>query len=151
MKKNIIISLIFLFLGFFGGVFYREYTKSIRFVNVYTPLGLVHVHFLALGVILILVLGLVAKNLNSYHKKLYNVSLIGYSAGVFMTGVMLFVRGIFHCESIANSLEVSALQEGIISGISGISHIVLAVFLILIFISFLIKKKETSEIEGGRE
>ena len=43
------------------------------------------------------------------------------------------------------------MQEGIISGISGISHIVLSVFLILIFISFLIKKKETSEIEGGRE
>ena len=36
-------------------------------------------------------------------------------------------------------------------GGSGIGHIVLAVFLILIFISFLIKKKETSEIEGGRK
>ena len=50
MKKYIKYSAVFLALGIIFGVFYREFSKAYGVVNTYSPLGLVHTHFLVLGV-----------------------------------------------------------------------------------------------------
>ena len=59
-KRYLIVSAVFLALGIIFGVFYREFSKAFGVVNVYTPLGLVHTHFLVLGVAFVLIIGLVS-------------------------------------------------------------------------------------------
>lgn len=135
MKKYIKYSFVFLILGLCFGVFFREYTKFMGLEEV-KYLSLVHPHFLVLGVILTLVIGLV-QNQVKVESKLYDISFKTYSLGVLLTGLMLFVRGLLDSLVMLNKLEISKGLDGAISGIAGLSHIVLGVSVILIFVAFI--------------
>lgn len=149
MKKYIIISFLFMVLGIACGVFYREFSKAYEVVNTYTTLGVAHSHFLVLGSILTLVIGLVTIKVDKSNSILFNTSLIVFVVGVLGSGLMLLTRGIF------DVLDKSALIEynipkpinGILSGVSGCFHAVLGVGVVLIFTSWLLKNKSEKTIK----
>lgn len=143
MKKYIKYAAVFLALGIACGVFYREFSKAYGVANTYTPLGLVHPHFLVLGVIFVLVAGLVTEKLGRGESKLFKWSFRIYSAGVLGAGFMLLARGILDVleKSDKTDFITSAAANGALSGISGMFHIALGVGLTLIFVSWLLKQK----------
>lgn len=146
MKKYIKCALVFLILGIAFGVFYREFTKAYGLTNVYTPLGLAHTHFLVLGVVMVLLIGLVTDKLNKQDSKLLNRAFIIYSVGVLGTTLMITARGVLDVlvKSKDVVFQVSSGANGAISGISGIFHAILGVGIVLIFTAWLLKNK-TSE------
>ncbi|MCI6524767.1 MAG: hypothetical protein MR464_02190 [Bacilli bacterium] len=58
---------------------------------------------------------------------------------------MLFVRGLINLLIDVSVISDISKRNGMISGLPGISHIVLGLFLILIFVSFLRGNKEHNE------
>ena len=122
--------------------FIESFLKLLGVVNTYTPLGLGHPHMLVLGCLVILLIGLVATRLNKEEDKLFKISLIGYQVGVCFTSLMLVIRGIFDVLNKGNGFVISSSLNGALSGISGLAHITLGVFIILIFVSLLRKNKE---------
>lgn len=147
MKKFVKISLVFLAVGLACGVFYREFSKAFSVTNQYLTLGLVHPHFLVLGVIMTLVLGLVADKLGKTDKKLFKAGLITYLTGVSGAGAMLLVRGTLEIleKSAKSSFVFTSGANGAISGIAGIFHAALGVGIVLIFVALLLKDKKPTE------
>ncbi|MGN0804051.1 MAG: DUF2871 family protein [Candidatus Coproplasma sp.] len=147
MKKFVKISLVFLAVGLACGVFYREFSKAFGVTNQYLTLGLVHPHFLVLGVIMTLVLGLVSDKLSKTESKLFKAGLITYLTGVSGSGAMLLVRGSLEIleKSAKSSFVFTSGANGAISGIAGIFHAVLGVGIVLIFIALLLKDKKPME------
>ena len=146
-KKYLIYAAVFLALGIIFGVFYREFSKAYGVVNVYTPLGLVHTHFLVLGVLFILIIGLVTDKLNKGSKKLFKYAFLLYVVGVSGAGVMMAVRGMLDVLVKSDKIiyTVSDGANGAISGLSGIFHALLGVGIVLIFVSWFLKDKKVSE------
>lgn len=125
MKKYVNAAIAYSFLALAGGVFYREFTKLNDFEGA-TSLGLVHPHYLMLGVFFFL--GLVV------FEKLFNVShrlgklLIAYQVGLNLSVVMMLVRGVLQVLGTPLSSGVNAA----ISGVAGIGHIILGVSLVMV-------------------
>ena len=85
--------------------------------------------------IFILVFRLVASKVFQEESKLYRISILGYVICEGAASLMLFVRGLIN-----HLIDVSVISDigkmnGTISGLAGISQIVLGLFLILIFVS----------------
>lgn len=137
MKKMLNISFVYFWLAMVGGVFYREYTKYSDFSG-QTALGYIHTHLFALGVLFFLVLALFCKDSLLGKNKSFKKFLIMYNIGLPFMVIMMLVRGIIQVQE----LEVSSAINGMISGFAGISHIVVMVALIFLFIAL---KKEFSE------
>lgn len=140
MKKMINTSFIYLILSLIGGVFYREFTKFNGFTGK-TTLGVLHTHLFVLGVVFFLILALLInslpqilqnKGLNRFYL-LYNISLTLFS-------VTLLVRGITEVLKINLSTALNAS----ISGIAGVSHILLAISFIYFFV--ILKKIPTKGV-----
>ncbi len=142
MKKYIKYALVFLALGLAFGVFYREFSKAYGIVNTYATLGLVHVHFLVLGVVFTLIIGLIKDKLDTCHEKLFKCAFPLYAVGVLGAGLMMAVRGILDILLRSEKIQfaVSAGANGAIAGISGIFHAILGVGIVLIFVSWLLNK-----------
>lgn len=119
------ISFINLIMGLIGGVFYREFTKFYDFTGV-THLSKVHVHSLALGFILLLVIYLLVEKLNEREIFTIKKPLYIFQSGFVLTMSSMFVYGIFDVVSQGqNTINIMA-----ISGISGLGHIILGVGLV---------------------
>lgn len=130
MKKMINTSFVYLVLALVAGVFYREFTKFNGFTGK-TALGVLHTHLFVLGVVFFLVFALLIKNfpkilenkgVNRFYL-LYNISLVLFS-------VMILVRGIVETLKV----NLSAAVNVSISGIAGISHLLLAISFIYFFV-----------------
>lgn len=130
MKKMINTSFVYLVLALVAGVFYREFTKFNGFTGK-TALGVLHTHLFVLGVVFFLIFALLIKNspkilenkgVNRFYL-LYNISLVLFS-------VMILVRGIVETLKVNLSVAVNAS----ISGIAGISHLLLAISFIYFFV-----------------
>ena len=89
----------------------------------WTTLFVVHTHYIILGMMLFLILGLISMNMNLK----INRAVLFYNNGLNLTAIMLIVRGIIQ---VLDLNVVSAL----ISGIADIGHITLGVSLILILL-----------------
>ena len=143
MKKFVKYAAVFLAFGIVFGVFYREFSKAYGVVNEYATLGLVHTHFLVLGVAFTLIIGLVNEKLGAKNEKLFNWAFRVYSVGVLGAGLMMAVRGVLdilvRSDEIIYTLPSGA--DGAIAGISGLFHAVLGVGLALIFVAWLWKKR----------
>lgn len=135
MKKVINTSFVYLILAMIGGVFYREFTKFNDFTG-QTTLSVVHTHLLVLGVFFFLILALFIKNSpNILENKKFDKFYIVYNISVILFTVMLLVRGVVQVLGTSLSTGLNAS----ISGIAGVSHILLAASLIYFFV---ILKKE---------
>lgn len=143
MKKYLKIATFFAALGIAGGVFYREYSKFKGVDNGFNILGLVHPHFLVLGVIMVLVLGLVICYMKP-QSKLLKPGLICYCTGTAGAGIMLFIRGIIDIQTKVSEYILSKGLHYAVSGISGMFHIAFGVGFVLILIA-LLKAKEPEQ------
>ncbi|MEJ8736854.1 DUF2871 domain-containing protein [Erysipelotrichaceae bacterium HCN-30851] len=130
MKKYVNVSFVYAIFALICGVFYREFTKLNGFTGK-TTLGVMHVHLFVLGTILFLIIGLYSIMTNIETQKefkrfftLYNISL------PFMV-IMFMVRGIVQ----VLGMEVSTGMNAAISGIAGISHILMMVSIIFLFLA----------------
>lgn len=123
MKRLMNASIVYAILGLMGGVFYREFTKLNGFTD-FTTLSVVHTHYLMLEMVLFLLLVLFEKNFHFVDNKVLKY-LIFYHIGLNLTVVMLTIRGVVQ----VLSLDVSSAV------LSGIGHLILGIFMILVLIS----------------
>lgn len=124
MKKYMNCAIVYAVLALAGGVFFREFTKLNGFDGA-TALGVIHPHYMILGVLFFLALTIFVRVFGG-EKKGLNKVLIGYQVGLNAAVVMMLVRGVF--EVLGTALPSGA--DAAISGIAGLSHIVLGVCLV---------------------
>ena len=85
--------------------------------------------------IFILVFRLVASKVFQEESKLYRISLLGYVISEGAASLMLLVGGLINLLVDASVISDIGKRNSMISGLAGISHIALGLFLILIFVS----------------
>lgn len=125
MKKLINASFIYAILALVSGVFYREFTRGLDFAD-RTTLSVMHVHLFALGSLVFLLLVLFEKEFKITKNKSFNKFFVIYNLGLIFMIAMFAWRGID---------QVLGLNGGaMISGISGISHIIFSVGIVIMFI-----------------
>lgn len=125
MKRYMNASLLYALLAMVGGVFYREFTKFNGF-TARTSLGVVHTHYFLLGMVFFLLLEKSFSFTGAKTKR----ALTTYHIGLNMTAVMLVVRGIPQ----VLGTELSAGMTAAISGVAGISHILLGVSMVMLLL-----------------
>ena len=139
MKRYMNLSLVYAVLAMVGGVFYREFTKFNGFTGK-TTLGVVHPHYFLLGMVFFLLLLLLEKNFGFTGPKTGRV-LIAYQVGLNLTTVMFVVRGV--TQVLGTSL--SSGMTAAISGMAGISHIILGVSLVVLLVQI---RRSVAAAEG---
>lgn len=132
MKKIAKLSFFYSMLGMLLGVFYREFTKINDFTGK-TVLGGLHTHVLVSGVFFFLIVLLLEKSFELTKDKKYNKFFITYNIGLILSVIMMAIRG---CVEVLN-LEISSMIDSSISGIAGISHIIMTIAYILFFLMLL--------------
>ncbi len=128
MKKLINIAFIYAFFALASGVFFREFTKFYSFTGD-TNLSLLHVHMLVLGTVIYLVLALFSINTDLLEVKKFKLFNILYNIGLVSMFIMIFTKGILEVMNVTMSKALTAS----ISGISGLSHIILTMAFVLLF------------------
>ena len=138
MKKLMNTAFIYAIIALASGVFYREFTRMSNYTGK-TSLAVAHVHLLALGSLMFLILVLFEKEFKITKNKFFGKFYIIYNAGlVFMTGMFIW-RGVD---------QVLGLNGGaMISGIAGLSHIIFTVGIIMMFIVLRNKVIKAEEVK----
>lgn len=128
MKKLINTAGIYGALALFSGVFYREFTKINNFEGD-SMLSVAHTHFFAMGAFLFLIIGLFALNSKLIEDVKFKRFNLIYQIGFPMMMLMIYVRGILQ----VLGTELSNGLDAAISGISGVSHIIVTIALVYLF------------------
>ncbi len=129
MKKLINVAMIYMIAALVAGVFYREFTKLNQFTGK-TTLSIVHTHLFILGVFIFLILALfIQNNQDILESPLFKKFFIVYNIALPFFVIMLMTRGIIQVLNIPLSTSTNAM----ISGIAGISHILLTISFVLFF------------------
>ena len=128
MKKYINYSFVYAILALISGVFFREYTKMNNFAGK-TQLSFAHVHVFALGTIFIILVGLLALFSNVEEKKTFRVFWRLYNLSLPFMCVMFVVRGVLE----VSGKSLSKAANSSISGIAGITHMLMAISLVMLF------------------
>ena len=129
MKKLLNTSMFYMILALVAGVFYREFTKLYDFTGV-TTLGVVHTHLFVLGVIVFLILALFAKDSRLIQMPLFKKFYILYNISLLFMTMMFIIRGVVQVQLLSLTSPINSA----ISGIAGLSHIFMAVSLIVLFV-----------------
>ena len=137
MKKIVKTAFIYTIVAMLSGIFYREGSRFLELTEPNTW-SIIHTHFFMLGMFFFLIVLLLEKSFHLTKDKKYNAFYYIYNIGLVITGIMLYLRGI------ADVTEDFMVYDKMISGISGIGHILLGVGIILFF---LILKKQTKQIK----
>ncbi len=142
--KYLIFAIVYATLALVFGVFYREFTKAYEY-TAQTTLSILHVHYLTLGMLFYLILFLIDRSINLSQSKLFNISEVVYNIGLNLMILFMLIKGILQVCNVETSVSVS----GILSGFTGIAHVMLGTALILILLSFyLIAKKHNKKKEN---
>lgn len=128
MKKYINIAFVYGVFAMMSGVFYREFTKWNGYTGK-TTLAFTHLHLFVLGSALFLLLALFSQITDLEQKKTFQYFLRMYNIALPFMIMMFFVRGIFQTLQIELSSGISAM----VSGIAGLSHIMMAIAVVLLF------------------
>ena len=139
MKKYIDIAFIYAIAALISGVFYREFTKIYDFSGK-TTLAFTHVHLFALGALLFLIVGIFVILTDVSEKKAFKQFMVTYNIGLPFVVAMMYARGILQVLEV----ELSKGASAAISGMAGLSHILMSVGLVLLFLSLrksTVKKK----------
>lgn len=137
MKKMINTAFTYLIVGLASGVFFREFTKFNGFTG-YSQINVIHTHTLMLGMFMFLIVALFFTKFNLADDKRFNRFYITYNVGLVSSLVMMLVRGVTQVLDITASKGLNAS----ISGIAGLSHIVMTVGLMYLFAILRSKTKE---------
>lgn len=136
MKKLVKTAFIYAIIAMICGVIYREGSRFLELTEPNTW-SFTHTHFFALGMFFFLIVVILEKEFSLTKDKKFKAFYIIYNIGLIITGIMLWMRGIADItESFYNS------YDKMISGISGIGHILLGIGIILFFIILNNKIKE---------
>lgn len=130
MKKYINISFIYAISALACGVFYREFTKFFEFSGK-TTLSFTHSHLFLLGTIVFLLVSIFSCLTNLTDQKYFKSFMIYYNVGLAFMIIMFLVKGVLQVLGIELSTGIIAA----ISGFSGISHIIIAVGIVFLFLS----------------
>ena len=130
MRRYLNIALAYAIASAAGGVFYREFTKWNGFVGV-TSLGKVHVHLFLLGMMVFLLVALFSTRGDLAGQRTFRAFMATYNVGVALMSVMLVVRGVPQVLGIT----LSAGANGAISGMAGVSHILVGVGIVLLVVA----------------
>ncbi len=130
MQKLIQSSFAYAIVAMVGGVFYREFTKFMRFTGT-TTLSVLHTHLFILGMMFCLLLAIFCKLTNIAEQKKFTRGLPLYHAGVILTVIMLVIRGVL--QVLGTPLSKGA--DAAISGFAGIGHILLGLGLVFILLA----------------
>lgn len=119
MKRLYQASLFYLIVGLAAGVIYREATRWLAFTGT-TKLSLLHAHTLVLGMLFFLIALLLEKQFQLTKSRHFKRFFWTYNAGLVVTiGLMAFIG--------TQQLLGNAQASGMIAGISGLGHTLLAV------------------------
>ncbi|MGD9676934.1 MAG: DUF2871 domain-containing protein [Vulcanibacillus sp.] len=129
-KKLLITSFVYAIIGMLSGAFYREFTKFYDYSGE-TVLSVTHTHLIVLGTFLFLILFLYENQFKISSEKMFRKFYLVYNLGLGLKIVTMYVRGITEITGV----EVSSALNGAISGISGVSHMILAVSLIMLYVA----------------
>ena len=135
MKKMLQVSFWMTILALVFGVFYREYTKFLGFEGE-TMLSLLHTHTFVLAVILPLLFTLIIQQFQHTTKELKS-AFWTYYLGWWVSIAMMLVRGITQSQE----LVLSSWMDHMISGITGLEHIILSAGFIWIFLKLIKRSK----------
>lgn len=130
MKKTINLAFYYAIAAMVGGVFYREFTKFSAFEG-RTTLSFVHTHLFMLGMFMFLIVTLLLGKFAIQESKKYKFFMIFYNLGLWVTTIMLVVRGILQ----VNMSVLSSSMDAMISGIAGLGHISLGIGIICLFLA----------------
>lgn len=131
MKRYLNFAFYYFLFAMIGGVFYREFTKFFNFSEK-TTLSLVHVHLMVLGTFLFLLLALFTRYLKLEEEHSFRRFLILYSIALPFMVIMMVVKGTLQ----VLKLSLSSGFNAAISGIAGISHILMLISFLLLFHAF---------------
>ena len=139
MKKLVKTAFIYAIIAMLCGVIYREGSRFLELTEPNTW-SFTHTHFFVLGMFFFLIVLILEKEFSLTKDKKFKAFYIIYNIGLIITGIMLWIRGIADItESFYNS------YDKMISGISGIGHILLGIGIILFFIILNNKIKEKNK------
>lgn len=139
MKKLVKTAFIYAIIAMLCGVVYREGSRFLELTEPNTW-SFTHTHFFVLGMFFFLIVLILEKEFSLTKDKKFKAFYIIYNIGLIITGMMLWIRGIADItESFYNS------YDKMISGISGIGHILLGIGIILFFIILNNKIKEKNK------
>lgn len=118
MKKLIRVSMSYMIIGLFFGVYYRELTKWYDFTGK-TQLSTLHTHTLVLGMFFFLIVLLLEKNFQIMQHKWYKRFYITYNIGLGITLLLMFIHGTMTVMGMDSSAAIS--------GIAGLGHIIMTI------------------------
>ena len=127
MRKYNNISFMYAIAALLSGVFYREFTKILDFTGK-TTLAFTHLHLFVLGTIMFLIIGILSCITNVEEQRQFKPFMIFYNIGLPFMVTMFYVRGIIQ----VLGLELS---KGISAAISGISHILITIGIVMLFLA----------------
>ncbi|MCR8968447.1 DUF2871 domain-containing protein [Facklamia sp. 7083-14-GEN3] len=130
MKKYINFAIFYFVLAMISGVFYREFTKHMNF-TADTSLSTLHVHLMVLGMLVFILLIILNKLFNLEQYKKMKWFMITYNLGLLMLVATLTARGIVQVKEIS----LSSAANSSLSGVAGISHIILAIGLLILLLA----------------
>lgn len=128
-RRYVNAAIVYALLAMAGGVFFREYTRTIGFDGA-TTLSVVHTHYFVMGMAVFLLLALLEKSFGFSVGKGMGVWLGLYHAGLNVTVAGLVLRGLAD----TSATPLPAALDGALSGVSGLGHIALGVSLIAILL-----------------
>lgn len=140
MKKLMNVSFMYFIFAMIGGVFFREFTKFHDFVGE-TALSTIHTHLLVLGTFLFLIIALFCRGSKLQEHKAFKNFFILYNIGLPIMVIMMLIRGIVQVQMISLTSSVNAM----ISGFSGIAHMLMLIAFILLFKALKLEFSETKE------
>lgn len=136
MKKYFKVAFIYAIAALAMGVFFREFTKGMNFTGI-SSLGYIHLHLFGLGTLMFILVAILSNYLDFTKSKLFKYSFVAYNIGLPLMSVMFLVRGIITVMKI----DVTKIN-GMISGIAGITHIVLGAAIVMMLLSFIFLAKD---------
>ena len=136
MKKITKTAFFYAIVAMLCGIVYREGSRFLELTEPNTW-SLTHTHFFILGMFFFLIVLVLEKEFYITKDKRFKSFYIIYNIGLLITGIMLWIRGI---ADIVNDFYIK--YDKMISGTSGIGHILLGIGIILLFIILKNKTKE---------
>lgn len=128
MKRLITTAFVYMLGGLLAGAFYREFTKYMKFEGE-TALAFVHTHTIVLGTLMFLILALFAASTDLLRKEKQQRVIRLYNIATISVILMMVIRGIV-------DVVVNDLSRGLdmsISGVAGLSHVLMTVAAIFLF------------------
>lgn len=137
MKKLIDFAFGYAAAGLACGVFYREFTKYHAFTGS-TTLAFTHVHLLVLGTLLFLLLTAFALHTDLTTQPQFRRFFVLYQIALPGMVVMLLIRGVLQ----VLGMPLTHGMDAAISGIAGITHILMTVSFVLLYLAMRRMKKQ---------